>query len=86
MRWGPRAHVGGELADHASPDLPGERHLRRLVLVSKFYKDANLYAPAPPYSGKGRPRVKGDKVATPEQVAEAQMRAGGDGLGEFDGG
>ena len=38
------------------------------MLVSKFYPDANLYEPVPPYSGKGRPRVKGDKVPTPEQV------------------
>jgi DDE superfamily endonuclease len=44
------------------------RRRGRLVLVSKFYPDARLYEPAPPYSGHYRPRVKGDKLPTPEQV------------------
>lgn len=52
------------------------RQRGRLTLVCPFYPDANLYGPVPPYSGKGRPRVKGDKVPTPEQVvAERQRRA-----------
>jgi hypothetical protein len=47
----------------------------RLSLVSKFYPDARLYEPAPEYSGHGRPRVKGDKLPTPEEVvADAQRR------------
>jgi hypothetical protein len=46
----------------------------RLTLVSKFYPDANLYEPPPPYSGHGRPRVKGAKVPTPEQVVAGSAR------------
>ena len=41
---------------------------RRLTLVSKFYPDANLFEPPPPYSGKGRPRVKGKELPSPAEV------------------
>jgi hypothetical protein len=44
------------------------RHRRRLTLVSRFYHDANLVAPKPVYSGKGRPRVKGDDLPRPAEV------------------
>ena len=37
------------------------RHRDRLTLVSKLHPDANLFDPPPPYTGKGRPRVKGDR-------------------------
>ena len=48
------------------------RRRGRLHLVSKFYPDANLFEPPPPYSGHGRPRVKGKELPKPEQVvAEA---------------
>jgi hypothetical protein len=40
----------------------------KLRLVSKFYPDANLYEPPPEYKGKGRPRVKGAKLPTPQEV------------------
>jgi hypothetical protein len=46
----------------------------RLHLVSKFYPDANLYEPPPAYSGKGRPRVKGAKLPTPQQVVAKAQR------------
>ena len=46
----------------------------RLTLVSKFYPDARLYEPAPAYSGHGRPRVKGARLLTPEQVVAAAAR------------
>jgi hypothetical protein len=46
----------------------------RLTLVSKFYPDAQLYEPPPPYTGHGRPRVKGAKVPTPEQVVARAAR------------
>ncbi len=46
----------------------------RLHLVSKFYPDANLYEPPPPYSGKGRPRVKGKELAKPAQVVASTER------------
>jgi hypothetical protein len=50
------------------------RRSGRLHLVSKFYPDANLFEPPPPYGGHGRPRVKGKKVATPEQVVAGAER------------
>jgi hypothetical protein len=36
------------------------RHRGRRSRVSKLHPDANLFAPPPPYSGNGRPRIKGD--------------------------
>jgi hypothetical protein len=50
------------------------RRRGRLTLVSKFYPNAGLYEPPPPYSGQGRPRVKGSKLPTPEQVVAAASR------------
>jgi len=51
------------------------RHRKRLVLVSKLHPEANLYEPPPPYTGKGRPRVKGDRRPKPrEGVAAAGRR------------
>lgn len=43
-----------------------------LTLVSRFYSDANLYAPPPQVKGKknGRPRKKGRKLRSPEQVVQ----------------
>ena len=45
------------------------RHRDRLTLVSKLHPDANLFAPPPPYSGRGRPRIKGERLPKPRQVA-----------------
>lgn len=41
-----------------------------LTLVSKFYGDAALYEPPPPRTRRtmGRPRVKGQKLASPQEV------------------
>jgi DDE superfamily endonuclease len=50
------------------------RQRGQLTLVSKFYPDARLYEPPPPYSGHYRPRVKGAKLATPEQVVAGAQR------------
>jgi DNA-binding transcriptional regulator YiaG len=50
------------------------RRRGRLHLVSKFYPDANLFEPPPPYSGHGRPRVKGKELAKPEQVVADARR------------
>ncbi len=55
---GDRGYGGHETAS------PGRRSRGRLTVVSKFYPDANLYAPPPAYSGHGRPRVKGAKQPT----------------------
>lgn len=46
----------------------------RLHLVSHFYPDANLYEPPPPYTGHGRPRVKGAKLPSPQQVVAPAER------------
>jgi hypothetical protein len=47
------------------------RHRNRLTLVSKLHPDANLYDPPPPYSGKGRPRIKGPRLPKPRRAVEA---------------
>jgi hypothetical protein len=52
---------------HAMASFAARRH-GRLHLVSKFYPDAWLVEPPPPYAGRGRPRVKGKRLAKPEQV------------------
>ena len=47
------------------------RRPSRLTLISRFYADANLYAPPPARTGRktaGRPRVKGAKLPSPEKV------------------
>jgi hypothetical protein len=46
----------------------------KLALVSKFYPDAALYEPPPPYAGKGRPRVKGAKLPSPQEVVARGRR------------
>jgi hypothetical protein len=45
-------------------------HRQHLTLVSKFYGDAALYEPPPPRTRRmmGRPRVKGQKLASPQEV------------------
>jgi hypothetical protein len=46
------------------------KHGHHLTLVSKFYGDAALYEPPPPRPPRtlGRPRVKGQKLASPHAV------------------
>lgn len=53
------------------------RHRSRLTLVSRFYPDANLYAPPPVVKGKrnGRPRKKGGKLAAPAEVVKRSPRS-----------
>jgi hypothetical protein len=53
------------------------RHCSHLTLVSRFYSDANLYAPPPAVKGKrtGRPRKKGRKLAAPEKVVKRSRRS-----------
>jgi hypothetical protein len=52
------------------------RHRQRLALVSRFYADANLYAPPPAVRGKkrGRPRKKGAKQPSPAKVVARAHR------------
>ena len=45
------------------------RHRRHATLVSRFYSDAQLFDPPPPArTGRGRPRVKGRRRPTPQEV------------------
>jgi hypothetical protein len=73
MRWFPdRPFVvtaDGGYATHELAELAAKAP-RRLTLVSLFYPDANLVEPAPEYSGKGRPRVKGEDLPSPAEVVE----------------
>jgi hypothetical protein len=72
IRWFPRRHFtllgdGG----YASHDLARFCHRlsRHVTLVSRFWPDANLYAPPPKTTGKaGRPRSKGRKLRSPKEV------------------
>jgi hypothetical protein len=50
------------------------RHRLGLTLVSKLHPEANLFEPPPPYSGSGRPRVKGAALPKPSQAAAAARR------------
>jgi len=65
---------------YASHDLARfcYRHRHRLALVSKFVPDGALYAPPPPPKKSkkgGRPRVKGEKLKTPQAVvADSRLR------------
>jgi hypothetical protein len=58
-------------ADGAYACLAG-RHLPRTTVVSRMRRDAALYEPAPPRTGKrGRPRSRGARLATPEATSKA---------------
>jgi len=78
--WFPRRHfVCSADGNFASHDLARfvSRHRRRLTLVSLFYADAALYAPPPVPTGAkriGRPRVKGAKQPSPQEVVARQPR------------
>ena len=52
-----------------------QRHRRHATLVSRFHADANLYDPPPPAKRRrGRPRVKGQKLPTPQEVVARSRR------------
>jgi DDE superfamily endonuclease len=71
LRWFPQRRFlltgDGNYATHPLARFAA-RHGERLTRVSPFYADANLYDPPPAYSGRGRPRVKGPKLPTPQEV------------------
>lgn len=51
------------------------RHRSRLTLVSKLHPDAALYEPPPSRRGRGRRRLKGERLASPRNaVAMARRR------------
>jgi hypothetical protein len=65
----------GGYATHALARF-ARRHHRHVSLVSLFYPDANLYEPPPVVVGKtnGRPRKKGNKLASPQVVVGQSPR------------
>jgi DDE superfamily endonuclease/Archaeal putative transposase ISC1217 len=88
LRWFPeRRFVCSGDGTYGSHEFasPAAHHPGRLTVVSRFHPRADLVAPPPPYSGHGRPRVKGedlprpaDVVATAERVrAEVDWYGGG---------
>jgi hypothetical protein len=88
LRWFPERRFvcsgDGTYGSHEFASLAAH-HPGRLTVVSRFHPRADLVAPPPPYSGHGRPRVKGedlprpaDVVATAERVrAEVDWYGGG---------
>jgi hypothetical protein len=73
MRWFPARHfifVGDTGYGPSETARFCQQHGRHLTLVSKFYGDAALYKPPPPRTRHtmGRPRVKGEKLASPQEV------------------
>jgi DDE superfamily endonuclease len=74
IRWFPdRTFVcaaDGNYAAHKLAELAAA-HPQRLTFISKFYEDANLFEPPPPYAGHGRPPVKGKALPKPAQVVGA---------------
>lgn len=77
VRWFPERTflccADGNYATHGLAELAAA-HPRRLTFVSKFYEDANLFEPPPPYSGHGRPPVKGKELPKPAQVVGETAR------------
>jgi hypothetical protein len=73
IRWFPQRHfifVGDMGYGTSETARFCQQHRRHLTIVSKFYGDAALYEPPPPRTchTMGRPRVKGQKLASPQQV------------------
>jgi hypothetical protein len=76
-RWYPkRTFVCCGDGNYATHELAAiaTRHPRHFTIVSKFDPDANLMAPPPPYSGRGRPRIKGEELPSPAEVVRATER------------
>jgi DDE superfamily endonuclease len=73
VRWFPHRHfvfVGDSGYGTSETARFCQQHHAHLTLVSKFYADAALYEPPPRRTRRtiGRPRVKGKKRASPQQV------------------
>lgn len=64
-RWLPERKlvVVGD-SEFAALDLLAHMQSLRLTFVTRLRLDAALYDPAPPYSGRGRPRKKGQRLPT----------------------
>lgn len=79
IRWFPqRKFVFSGDGGYGTHELArfAHRYRSRLTLVSRFYPDANLYAPPPVVRGKkkGRPRKKGRKLPGPAEVVKQSPR------------
>jgi hypothetical protein len=77
LRWfGQRQFILSGDNNYGSHEMArfASRRRGRLHLVSKFYPDANLVEPPPPYGGHGRPRVKGKDLPKPQQVVAGARR------------
>jgi hypothetical protein len=79
MRWFPERHfifVGDTGYGPSETARFCHTHRRHLPLGSKFYGDAALYEPPPPRppGTMGRPRVKGQKLASPQVVVAATAK------------
>jgi uncharacterized protein YerC len=73
LRWFPdRTFVCTADGNYATHDLAelAARFPRRLTFVSRFYPNAHLVDPPPPYAGQGRPRVKGEDRPNPAAVVQ----------------
>jgi hypothetical protein len=70
-RWLPERTlvVVGDSA-YAALDFLSHMQDLKLTFVTRLRLDAALYQPAPPYSGKGRPRKKGQRLPTLAQVLQ----------------
>lgn len=68
-RWlpKPRLVVVGD-GEFAALDFLTQIQSLGMTFVTRLRMDAALYKPAPTYSGRGRPRKKGQRLPTPEQV------------------
>jgi hypothetical protein len=79
MRWFPQRHfifVGDTGYGTSESARFCHHHRPHLTLVSKFYGDAALYEPPPPRTHRtiGRPRVKGQRLASPQEVVAHTRR------------
>jgi hypothetical protein len=77
IRWSPDRRfvccADGGYAAHERAEVAAA-HPGRLTFVSKFYPTANLFEAPPPIAGKRpahRPRKKGEKLPTPQEVVAA---------------
>lgn len=70
-RWLPQARlvVVGD-STYAALEFLHACQTVTVTVITRLRLDAALYEPAPPYPGKGRPRKKGARLPTPQQVVQ----------------
>jgi len=71
-RWLPQPSIV-VVADssYAALELLATCQALSVTVVTRLRLDAALYDPAPPYTGKGRPRRKGKRLPTPQHYLDA---------------